>query len=503
MLEQLIFGYDVMSHNGEQPNCLNPKFLGSIARASDFKFDQSGPYFRQRWGDDWAVYNSNYLSEYSNRKSIFEIIKDREKKGIKKEWFYIIEPFGNFEKFFGIGSSIHSQLALEFISKTAIEEIKNYDGNLVISYFIDGGFRFRQATLNVDLSKNFKSIAKGLNIGYGFEYRNEKYGINKGEEASYSNYDPNGVQGSGSQGFPGFSPSDVVDAKRNSLSVYVDGELNVTDKWLVDAAVRAENYSDFGSLATFKLATRYKVADGFNLRGSASTGYRAPSLQQLNFSNTLTSFIGSNLIQSRLVANYDEVAQLAGIPALKQETSQSASLGFASNVAQGFSITIDGYVTKGKDRVVISGLFYADDASLPTAFTDKLNEIGVGSAQFFANAVNTTNYGVDIVVDYTKKWNNKTFKALLAGNFQELKIDKINVPTALNTNDDNREAFFGSREVTLLKSSAPQTKFNLSMSYSVKKLSVGTNLTYFGNVSTEGFGDVPTDVNPNLFVSSL
>jgi hypothetical protein len=71
MLEQLIFGYDVMSHNGEQPNCLNPKFLGSIARASDFKFDQSGPYFRQRWGDDWAVYNSNYLSEYSNRKSIF------------------------------------------------------------------------------------------------------------------------------------------------------------------------------------------------------------------------------------------------------------------------------------------------------------------------------------------------------------------------------------------------------------------------------------------------
>ena len=376
-------------------------------------------------------------------------------------------------------------------------------GNTSKTYFIDGGFRFRQATLNVDLSKNFKSIAKGLNIGYGFEYRNEKYGINKGEEASYANYDPNGVQGSGSQGFPGFSPSDVVDAKRNSLSVYVDGELNVTDKWLVDAAVRAENYSDFGSLATFKLATRYKVADGFNLRGSASTGYRAPSLQQLNFSNTLTSFIGSNLIQSRLVANYDEVAQLAGIPALKQETSQSASLGFASKVAKGFSITIDGYVTKVKDRVVISGLFYADDASLPTAFTDKLNEIGVGSAQFFANAVNTTNYGLDIVVDYTKKWNNKTFKALLAGNFQELKIDKINVPTALNTNDDNREAFFGSREVTFLKSSAPQTKFNLSMSYSVKKLSVGTNLTYFGNVSTEGFGDVPTDANPNVFVSSL
>ena len=52
-----------------------------------------------------------------------------------------------------------------------------------------------------------------------------------------------------------------------------------------------------------------------------------------------------------MVANYDEVAQLAGIPVLKQDTSQSASVGFASKVAPGFSMTIYGYVTKVKEKV--------------------------------------------------------------------------------------------------------------------------------------------------------
>jgi iron complex outermembrane recepter protein len=245
-------------------------------------------------------------------------------------------------------------------------------GNTTKNYFIDGGFRFRQATINVDLSKKFASVLNGLNIGYGFEYRSEKYGINKGEEASYTNYDPSGVQATGSQGFPGFSADDVINAKRSSLSAYADAELNVTDKWLVNAAVRGENYSDFGSVATFKIATRYKVADNFNLRASGSTGFRAPSLQQINFSNTLTSFSGGALVQSRIARNGDDVSKAAGIPSLKQETSMNASAGFAWKAAQGFTVTVDGYMVKVKDRVVLSGLFSADDNTLPVSFTSKL-----------------------------------------------------------------------------------------------------------------------------------
>jgi iron complex outermembrane recepter protein len=373
------------------------------------------------------------------------------------------------------------------------------------TYFNDGGFRFRQATLNLDLSKEFKSVLKGLNIGYGFEYRNEKYTINKGEEASYTKYVDSlyytnvGETRSiakGAQGFPGFSPLDVVDAKRSTVSVYVDAELNVTDKWLVDGAVRAENYSDFGSLATFKFATRYKVADNFNLRGSVSTGYRAPSLQQINFSNTLTSFYGGELVESRIANNNDAITKAVGIPNLKQEASQNASLGFAWKPVQGLTFTVDGYMVKVKDRVVLSGLFSKNDATLPAAFTSALNNIDVTTAQFFTNAVNTTNYGIDIVADYSKKWGNKSFKALLAGNFQNMNLDAINIPAVLNTTDLNRKTFYSDREIAFLKASAPGAKFNLSLNYTCGKLGAGTNLTYYGGIKLLGFGDA-TPENPN------
>lgn len=135
----LIFGYDIMTYNGPQPNCLNPKFLSTIHKASDFKFETSDLYFRQRWHADWPVYHSNYLWEFYNKKSIYEIIWDREKNQKGYEWFYIVEPFGNIEQFFGNYSDVHYQFGLEFMSQTAIDEIKNHHGNLLISYIIDGG----------------------------------------------------------------------------------------------------------------------------------------------------------------------------------------------------------------------------------------------------------------------------------------------------------------------------------------------------------------------------
>jgi iron complex outermembrane recepter protein len=147
-------------------------------------------------------------------------------------------------------------------------------GNSEKRNFEDGGFKFRQTTANLDFSKAFKNIASGLNIGYGFEFRGEKYTINKGEEASYKNYDPSLSQGGGAQGFPGFSPADSITANRTNLAGYLDAELNITKQWLIDAAVRGENYSDFGNVFTYKLATRYKVSDDLNLRGSVSTGFR-------------------------------------------------------------------------------------------------------------------------------------------------------------------------------------------------------------------------------------
>lgn len=379
------------------------------------------------------------------------------------------------------------------------------------NHFDDGGFNFLQNTANLDFSKSFKSVAKGLNLGLGAEYRYERYAIYKGEYGSYGSYDssahiyPNLVgdgsgdslrtPASGSQGFPGFAPSDVKTATRSTLGAYVDAELNVTDKWLLDGAVRFEHYSDFGSLATFKLATRYKLAQDFNVRGSFSTGYRAPSLQQIYFSNTLTSFTGGQLIQSRIASNNDPITRAAGIPNLKQETSINSSVGFSWKAAKGLTFTLDGYMVKVKNRIVLSGLFSKYDNTLPASFTDQIPS-EVSTVQFFDNAVNTTNYGVDIVADYTVHFGKSSLHALLAGNIQDMKINAIHVPPTLNGTVLNQKTFFSDREEAFLLASAPKQKFALNLEYNIGKFGVGTHLTYFGKVTLLGFGAATAD-NPN------
>jgi iron complex outermembrane recepter protein len=370
-------------------------------------------------------------------------------------------------------------------------------GNTNKTFFIDGGFRFRQATVNVDFSKAFKTVRNGLNVGYGFEYRNEKYGINKGEEGSYAAYPNTFGQAPGAQGFPGFSPNDTVTATRRSVSAYADAELNISSAWLVDGAVRFENYNDFGSVATFKLATRIKAADNFNIRGSVSTGFRAPSLQQINFSNTLTSFSAGQLIQSRIARNGDAVSKAAGIPNLKEETSINASLGFAWKPAKGFTVTVDGYSVRVKDRVVLSGQYKKSDMTLPPELRAQLTSLGVSTAQFFTNSVNTTNYGVDIVIDYSTKWSNKNLKVLLTGNLQNLQVDKINVPIALNSTELSRKTFYSDREIAFLKASAPNKKFNINIRYGCGKLGFGATNTFFGTIKLLGFGSDAAPDNPN------
>ena len=235
---------------------------------------------------------------------------------------------------------------------------------------------------------------------------------------------------------------------------------------------------------TYKLATRYKVASNFNLRGSISSGFRAPSLQQINFSNTNTNIVGGNLVYAKLIPNYSPVARSIGIPPLKQETSTNFSLGFSWKPIKNLTVTVDGYLVKMKNRVVITGNF---DESV-TALAPYLIANNVSNANFFVNAVNTTNKGIDIVIDYTKRWGKQRFSILLAGNVQHINIDKVNVPAALNDTYAHQQAFFSTREEAFLKASAPAGKFSLAVEYALDKFAIGSHLTYFGKVITQGFG---------------
>jgi iron complex outermembrane receptor protein len=196
------------------------------------------------------------------------------------------------------------------------------------THFDDGGSGFLQNTANLNFNKHFAQAMAGLNIGFGGEYRYERYKIFSGESDSYSNYDQNGVKATGSQGFPGYQPNDVVNANRSVFGAYLDLEADITKKWLVDFANRLEHYSDFGWNFNAKLATRYKITDNFNLRGSIGSGFRAPSLQQINYSSTFTTVQGGQIAEVKIAPNYSPITKAAGIPNLTQEKSKNYSLGF-------------------------------------------------------------------------------------------------------------------------------------------------------------------------------
>lgn len=362
-------------------------------------------------------------------------------------------------------------------------------------HFDDGGFSFLQNTSNLNFSREF---AKNFNLGVGAEFRYENYEIFAGEEASYKNYDPTGDKATGSQGFPGYQPADEVNAKRHVFGAYADAEFDILPTWLMNLAVRLENYSDFGFTHNYKLATRIKASKNVNIRGSFSTGFRAPSLQQINFSSTFTTVQAGNIAEVKIAPNYSALAKAAGIPDLTQEKSLSGSAGFTWKATGNLNVTVDGYLTKIKDRVVLSGQFDGSDPNLDANLRAQMAGLKVSLAQFFANGVNTTNAGVDIVLEYNKKFGDKRLKALFAGNLQTMKIDEINVPKKLSGSAFLQQTFLSDREQKFILASAPGMKGVLNVEYGVKKLTLGTRLTYFGKVTILGYGQDGLGISPTV-----
>ena len=364
------------------------------------------------------------------------------------------------------------------------------------THFDDGGFNFLQNTVNLNFSKEMEGIAEGFNLALGAEYRYERYKIFAGEEASYTNYDPVGDKATGSQGFPGYQPSDEVNANRSVIGAYIDAEMDVSKNFLIGAAVRFENYSDFGFTHNYKLATRIKASQNFNIRGSISTGFRAPSLQQINFSSTFTTVQGGSIAEVKIAPNYSPITVAAGIPELKEENSVNASLGFAWRLSSAFNITVDGYWVKVKDRVVLSGQFSVDDNSLDPQLISAMQNLNVSLAQFFANAVNTTNRGIDIVMEYNKSMGSGNFRGLFTANFQSMDLDKINVPSKLNDTEDHRKTFLSDREQFFILASAPKSKFAFNFEYGFSGWTFGTRFTHFGKQTLLGYGEDGLGINP-------
>ena len=359
--------------------------------------------------------------------------------------------------------------------------------------FDAGGFQLQQNVVNLNLSRNYKTVLQGLNVAIGSEYRREWYSLFAGEEGSYRKY-PGALseRAAGSQGFPGFQPRNEVKASRDNIGVYADAELDVTKAFLLAGAVRFENYSDFGSNVTGKLATRLKLSETFSLRGTVSSGFRAPSLAQVNFNTVFTNVVGGKPVDILLDRNNGPVSKAVGIPALTQERSQSASVGFTGRAGSVLSFTVDGYYIHIKDRIVLTGTFADDDDKIGPI----LRSLNVGQAQFFANAVSTDTWGLDVVLANTQGVGAGRLSTTLAANLNRLLI----VGNAKTTPGlaGKEEIFFGVREQAFVKASAPPYKINLTFDYSLGRFGALVRLVQFGHVLLYDYNGDPNKYRDRL-----
>jgi iron complex outermembrane receptor protein len=257
--------------------------------------------------------------------------------------------------------------------------------------------------VNADVTRAMDAgLASPLNVAFGAELRRENFQIIAGEPASYSDGGSRdqfgGVAALGAQVFPGFRPSNEVDASRTSVAGYLDLEADLHAKLRVGLAGRAEHFSDFGNTADGKVTARFLAHRTFAIRGAASTGFRAPSLAQANFSTVSTNFITVNGVVTPVevgtFAVNSPIARALGATDLKPEQSVNLSGGVVWSPTDAFDLTFDLYRIDIDDRIVFSGNFTG------ARIEALIRQFGATGARFFTNAVDTKTNGYDVTATY-------------------------------------------------------------------------------------------------------
>ncbi len=364
--------------------------------------------------------------------------------------------------------------------------------------FDAGTLTFEQTVADLDLVRKLDTdVVKSVSVALGSELRVERYGIDAGDEASYS-LGPLGdpmlpvPKLPGSQVFPGFQPSNEVDRTRDNIGVYSGLESELTKNIAVDIGGRFEAYSGFGRSLIGKAAVRAKVAGPLSVRGSVNTGFRAPSLQQLWFSNVSTLFLPDEmgaLQQTQVLTsnNQSPVTRAFGIPKLREERAINLSAGFTVRPTDTFSLTVDGYFIRLKDRIVLTSQFTNGNpivAEILSTFP------GVSQAQFFANAVDTDTRGVDVVVDYGVDVGDGALTLTGAANLSHTEVVDVNIPASLvkrfgGDDPELRTFFFGRQARNRLEDTVPRQKGYAAVRYALEGLSALLRANYYGKVKYE------------------
>ncbi|WP_454760191.1 TonB-dependent receptor plug domain-containing protein [Caulobacter segnis] len=361
--------------------------------------------------------------------------------------------------------------------------------------FKAGGLTYDQIVFGLDASREFEvGLAGPLNVAFGVEARRETYKINAGEVASYARGTVSPTLSFGSRGFTGFTPSNAVDVDRDAVGVYLDLEGKITEKLTGSAAVRYEDYSDFGTNTSWKLSARYDFTDNFAIRGAASTGFRAPSLQQQYFTSTSILYINQTVggvttavpFETGTYPSLSQVGTALGGKPLEPEKSKNFSIGAVYHKGA-FELTVDAYQIDVDNRIVLTetltGTATAAAGTNARVIFDLLAPYGASAARYFTNGVDTKTKGVDVVARYRIVDEQAgTFDLTAAANVNDFNVLRTPTTTVLPT-----PVTLFARQATLrFEKGTPRTKVSLQGDWSKGPWGATLRSTFYGDVLSPG-----------------
>jgi iron complex outermembrane receptor protein len=342
--------------------------------------------------------------------------------------------------------------------------------------FKPGGVEFFHHVGNIDVAG---AATDQLSLGFGAEFRSETFEIFPGDKASWD--------GVGADSYAGNRPENSGRFSRYNFGGYLNADFDVTKDFLLSGTIRNEYYSDFGNAFVYKISSRVKVLDErMTLRGSYSTGFKAPTLHQIYTQRTQYSFVpGAGIQQIGLFNNVSPEARKLGVKPLRPEESKNLTLGIGANIAEGLSVTLDYYNILVDDRIVISN----------RVVTDTLTG---SEGEFFTNSIDTRTSGLDVVLEYRNlDLGSGTMRFSFAGNINIENKRRGAIPTV-----GGNPVIDGTQEA-LFFTSRPKQKFILGVTYEAEKFSVMLNNTYFGKTEFKQNGLAQDPVTKEFLLKTV
>ncbi|MBJ7526045.1 MAG: TonB-dependent receptor [Sphingomonadaceae bacterium] len=436
--------------------------------------DGNGAGFYRRSSDvrnrDWAASTTSFVPIYADgflpliASKIVDISAAAGLRGATGGWDYDL-------------SAVYGSNLLDYTIENTVNT--SLGGVASARRFYSGGLRSGQTSINLDMRRDLDiGIGKSVSFAFGGEYRNENYKIVAGELQSYVNGPfsaaPFNAAG-GAQVFPGFRPANETDVSRSSAAGYAELDADLTDQLTLQLAGRYEHFSDFGDTINGKAAARFEVIDGVALRGSVSTGFRAPSLAQRSFAATSTNNVGGVLIEIGTFPVSSPVAIALGAQPLKPEKSVNLGAGVTFTPFNGLSITADYYNIKINDRITLTENLQGTDV---VALLTSAGVTGVSSARFFINGIDTKTSGLDVVASYRlPDFGLGQFRVSVGYNLNDTKITDRRVFSGFTA-----QRLFARQESYRLTDGQPKNKLNIGLDWDYDNFGLTLRTNRYGEV---------------------